>query len=106
MTEKNTTIEDDTKKQISGFLPDAIGQTLKSYYRFAQQDAPDEAKEFSAHHSACKVAIAHIELLIKLARWADLPDVNDEDNNQQMMLAAMMQQAQAEIDAYNKNSEG
>lgn len=99
------TIEDKTKHDIAVFLPDAIAQALKSYYRFSQQSAPEEAKEFSAHHNACKVAIAHIELLIKLARWADLPNPEDEDQNQQVVLAAMMQQATDELDRYNKQHE-
>lgn len=101
MTDK---IEDDTRKRIATFLPDAIAQALTSYHRFSQQDAPEEAKEFSAHHSACKVAIAHIELLIKLARWADLPDAKAENGNQQILLAAMMQEAEEELEAY-KNKE-
>ena len=88
--------------RISTFLPDAIAQALKSYHRFAKQDAPPDAREFSAHHSACKVAIAHIELLIKLARWADLPDEKAGDANQQVMLAAMMQQAESEVQAYRR----
>ena len=100
-----STLEDRTKKNIIKFLPDAIAQALKSYYTFAQQDAPDEAKDFSAHHNACKVAIAHIELLIKLARWADLPDHKIENQNDQVILAAMVQQAQAELEQYNKKSQ-
>ena len=91
MTDK---IEDDTRKRIATFLPDSIAQAL----------TPEEAKEFSAHHSACKVAIAHIELLIKLARWADLPDAKAENGNQQILLAAMMQEAEEELEAY-KNKE-
>ncbi len=98
----NETIENETRMHISGFLPDAIAQALKSYYRFSQQRAPEEAKEFSAHHSACKVAIAHIELLIKLARWADLPNEKSEDQNHQVILAAMVQQAQDELVRYKE----
>ena len=100
---QHSKIEDASRKQISDFLPDAIARALQSYYRFAQQDAPFEAKEFSAHHGACKVAIAHIELLIKLAKWADLPDVQAEDHGHQIVLAAMMQEAQKELQDYKKN---
>ena len=62
-------------------------------------------KKFAEHHSACKVAIAHIELLIKLARWADLPDVAAEDQNGQVILAAMMQQAEDELNRYKAQEE-
>ena len=100
--EKRKTIEQETQQQIAEFLPEAIAQALNSYYRFSQQDAPPEAKEFSAHHSACKVAIAHIELLIKLARWAELPDAKAENASDQLLLASMMQKAQDELSRYKR----
>ncbi len=99
------TIEENTRRRIATFLPDAIARALTSYHRFSRSEggAADEdtsPKDFSAHHSACKVAIAHIELLIKLARWADLPDAKAEDHNNQIILAAMMQEAEEELRAY------
>lgn len=97
-------IENQTRARISAFLPDAIAQALTSYHRFADQNIPEDAKGFSAHHSACKVAIAHIELLIKLARWADLPDVGTGDPNSQIMLAAMMQEAEDELGRYRQKN--
>ena len=101
---ESITIESDTKRRISGFLPDAIAQALGSYYSFAQQDAPPEAKEFSAHHNACKVAIAHIELLIKLARWADVPEAGDQDRQVRAQLAEVLQRAQGEVEDYNERA--
>lgn len=107
-------IEDLTRQQIAAFLPDAISQTLKSYYRFAQQEAPEDktpgknpvtTREFADYHKACKVAISHIELLIKLARWADLPDAKDEDRNRQIIIAAMINEAQKELEDYNRRQE-
>lgn len=98
-------IENDTRKSIATFLPDAIESTLCSYHEFSAGDVPNDAKGFSAHHSACKVAIAHIELLIKLARWADLPDMNTENNNDNEILAQMIVSAQSELDDYNKKEE-
>ena len=104
MTERK--IENQTRERISAFLPDAIAQALTSYHRFADQNIPEDAKGFSAHHSACKVAIAHIELLIKLARWADLPDAQTGDPNSQIMLAVMMQEAEEEIGRYRARNAG
>lgn len=103
------TIEDATRQHLAAFLPDAISQALKSYYRFAQQDPLPEPKEFSDHHKACKVAIAHIELLIKLAKWADLPHKDAGTPNDQVILDGMVEKAQEELSAYhsrwqNKNS--
>ncbi|MCB9996606.1 MAG: hypothetical protein H6869_09240 [Rhodospirillales bacterium] len=98
----NELIEEETRKQIACFLPDAIARALTSYHEFSQQPPSEDAKLFTAHHNACKVAIAHIELLIKLARWADLPDVDAENHNQQIVLAAMVKEAEGELEAYKK----
>lgn len=97
------TIETTTRRQIAAFLPDAILRALTSYYAFSQNGGTEqECKEFAANHTACKAAIAHVELLLKLARWAELPDAGAENHNQQIMLAAMMQEAEDELQAYRE----
>lgn len=96
-------IEEETRRQIARFLPDAIARALTSYHGFSERDISDQPKDFSAHHTACKVAIAHIELLIKLARWADLPDAKADDHNQQIVLAAVMKEAEDELKRHRKN---
>jgi len=102
MTKK---IEEGTRLQIARFLPDAIARALSSYHEFSQREVPKDAKEFSAHHSACKVAIAHIELLIKLARWADLPDAEAVNHNEQILLAAMLQEAENDLRGYRESQD-
>lgn len=95
-------IEVQTRKDIAAFLPHAIQTALESYQSFSEDQATDPesavtAKEFKDHHDACKVAIAHIELLIKLARWADLPDPRVADENQQKLLQTIIENGQAEV---------
>lgn len=100
---QKTTIEEASREQISQFLPDAIRKALTSYHLFMERDyEEDKPKFFEEHHKACKVAIAHIELLIKLARFADLPDAKAADGNNQIMLAAMLQEAQEELESFNE----
>jgi hypothetical protein len=98
-------IEEASRVQIARFLPDAIAAALTSYHRFMEQQIPQEAQEFGKHHTACKVAVAHIELLLKLARWADLPDPRAGDHNNQIVLAAMMQEAEDELRRYQQDNE-
>jgi len=61
-------IEEATRKQVAEFLPPVIKRTFGSYHDFVQQE-PDntQSKLFKEHHAACKVAIAHIALLLSLA---------------------------------------
>jgi hypothetical protein len=100
-----TTIEDRSRVQIAQFLPDAIARALTSYRLFMETEAPagapgeegkSDARRFSEHHGACKAAIAHIELLLKLARWADLPG-GAADAKDNAMLTAMLAEAAAEL---------
>ena len=95
-------IEDVSRQQISIVLPDAIARAITSYHVFADQEIKDTAKDFVTHHTACKVAIAHIELLLKLARWADLPDAMASDNNHQVVIAAMMREAEDKLEEYRE----
>jgi hypothetical protein len=99
MNTKPPTIEGQTRAQIAQTLPHAIERAIASYHQFYDQPTPDEAKEFSAHHSACKAAIAHIELLLKLARWADLPDTHEDQSD----LKVMLEQAQDELNGTQKD---
>ncbi len=94
-------IEEKNREQIAAFLPDAIRRALTSYEAFSGNEVSvQEANAFKDHHNACKVAIAHIELLLKLARWADLPDETAANKNDQVILAAMMETASEELQNY------
>ncbi len=96
-------LEESSRDKIAKFLPDAIKHSLESYHRFVlSEDAPEDAKSFSAHHSACKVAIAHIELLIKLAKWADLLDNQVKQDPNDALLAGLIAEAQNELDHYSE----
>lgn len=94
-------IEASARDRIAQFLPVALSAAMQSYQQFSEGEIADGAKGFTAHHTACKVAIAHIELLIKLARWADLPGAGPDDGAPQSALSAIMSAAQAELDRYH-----
>lgn len=101
MPEKSSEMLDDkSRERIAEFLPDALATALQSYYSFAKTDIPDTAKGFSDHHNACKVAIAHIDLLLKLAKWAHLPDDGVVDDESQRRLVNILENAQAEYNAF------
>jgi hypothetical protein len=58
------------KRQLRLLLPERILHAAERYGDFAGQVPSETAKEFAAHHAACKSALAHIDLLVKLLRWA------------------------------------
>lgn len=59
------------KTRLKKTLPEKISEVIASYETFSEQPVPDDAKGFSAHHSACKSAVVHAETLLKLARWTE-----------------------------------
>lgn len=92
-----TEISRETRKRLAQFLPDALQLVLNSYLEFttapqqpagADNDSADgmggrkTAKEFKEHHDACKVAIAHLELLLDLA--SSLKEDMDETESPEM----------------------
>lgn len=97
MTRKSKRFITQSREDIARFLPDALQKAFESYHQFMEQDVPEDAKGFGAHHTAAKVAIAHIELLMKLASLANLTDADDHPELQNAIA-----QAQEE---YNKITE-
>ena len=65
-------IEEATREQVAVFLPEAIRKTIDSYHAFMEGEIESGGKKFAEHHSAGKVAISHLQLLLKLAQWADV----------------------------------
>ena len=114
MTEKNiASVQARTRTQIAAFLPAAIEKAVESYRAHMergesvyQKTAPDKngnevekaAAAFVALHKDAKVALAHIELLIKLAKWADLPDATLESAAEARKIEELLTAAQAELD--------
>nr|BDD44021.1 hypothetical protein 14 [Alphaproteobacteria bacterium] len=96
-------LEEKTRRDIAAFLPEAIETALESYRVFsmeqATKDEDSSSAEFKRHHDACKVAIAHIKLLIELAKWADLPDPALENEAHHKQMLSLFAKAQGELNA-------
>ena len=96
------TIRQQLLAQIAAVLPNAMQVALVSYQRFTatENEAPD-AKTFKDHHVACKPAIAHVELLLKLADFLEAQEASGtaETLNYEAM-HAMVQKAQAAVDEF------
>ena len=99
-------IEKEARKNLAEILPGAIRKALQSYHRFAAMGPEeDDTRSFSAHHSACKAAIAHLELLLKLARWAKLDTDQDKPSNPQSELMEILRSARAELEEKKQEME-
>ena len=55
-------------RRLRRSLPKWLRRFIDSYDRFTDGEPPEDAKDFSAHHTAGKAALAHLEQLIRLAR--------------------------------------
>lgn len=62
---------DALRHQLRAALPARIRAALDGYERFTTDAPPADSKGFAAWHAAAKAALAHVEVLVRLVRWAD-----------------------------------
>lgn len=63
----------DIRRHLTLSMPDRIRAALAGYHRFTAEEPPADSKGFAAWHAAAKAALAHVEALVKLVRWAEGP---------------------------------
>lgn len=98
MKDKIPEIGAQARAQIAENLPKAIDRALDSYHDFIDAEKTKvKSDEFKSHHAAAKTALAHIELLIKLAAMVDAMNDGDLDH-----IALIIQNAKTEL---NKDDE-
>jgi len=82
----------------------AIRTAIGSYKRFAlmedchKTEEECAVKKFKNHHDACKVAIAHIKLLIELMKSVDVQDRELENAKDELLLAQALVNAREELE--------
>ena len=67
----------------------ALEKALADYLGFSLNTAPTDIKEFNAYHTACKAALLHIALLMKLTQKETSSVVPD--------LSILLEQAKKEL---------
>jgi hypothetical protein len=75
------------RQTLAGTLPGRIHAAVAGYEEFTGTAPPADAKGFAAWHAAAKAALAHVDLLVKLARWAEGSAEADEDAGMERLLA-------------------
>jgi hypothetical protein len=66
---------DTFRHNLSAHLPGFLDKATNGYRLFINAvDPPVDAKDFATHHAACRAALAHIQLLVSLARWVETTD--------------------------------
>ncbi|BAE53084.1 hypothetical protein [Paramagnetospirillum magneticum] len=86
------------RARLSATLPDHVAAALAGYEDFTATSPPADAKGFAAWHAAAKAALAHVDLLVKLARWSVGSAEPDGDDGFETLLAG----ARAALDAIDE----
>ncbi len=97
-------IEGGMRTRIAEFLPCALGEALASYQVFLEREHTEIPKDFKAYHDACKAAISHVELLLKLADKINMLGEDGEENNED--LVNMIENAKAVVGQYKAGERG
>lgn len=56
------------QRDLQDLLPGFIEKAMASYCRFSAAEVPGDAKGFAAYHGACRAALAHLDMLQRIAR--------------------------------------
>lgn len=68
-----------TLPDLSEYLKSGLKQAILSYEVFKKNEVPSDAKGFTAYHNACKAALMHIALLVKLFQGQSAPSDSETD---------------------------
>lgn len=89
------------RARLAAVLPDHVAVALAGYEDFTNASPPADAKGFAAWHAAAKAALAHVDLLVKLARWADGSAETEPADGMERLLAG----ARVALDALDDEEE-
>jgi hypothetical protein len=92
---------DQLRQTLAAALPQRVEQTLAGYEAFTSGPPPADAKGFAAWHAAAKAALAHVDLLVKLARWASSAEEEDDKDG----VDGLLRQARAALDALDEEED-
>ena len=67
------------RQELQETLPGLIEVATHSYQTFVATPPPDDARGFTAYQAACRSALTHLQLLIKLSGWAET-GITDGEN--------------------------
>ncbi len=93
--------ENELSEKIWLFLPSAIRRVIHSYNQFASKSMPDDAKEFSTHHGACKSALQHLEALLKIMKTSPFNE-GDKHKDDILDLSILIKEAQISLEDYKE----
>ena len=85
---------EELKKHLLTILPKKVAEAVLGYELFSKTEAPMDAKGFANYHTACKSAMAHIDTLIKLLKWAEK---GFDDTNQNSLAEKLIADAKSAL---------
>ncbi|MBE6449233.1 MAG: hypothetical protein E7013_00840 [Alphaproteobacteria bacterium] len=65
------------KAKFLKILPKKLQETLQAYHLFTSVKVPEDIKSFAAYHTACKNALSHMVLLMKMIQLSDSNNANN-----------------------------
>jgi hypothetical protein len=97
--------QEDVRLLVRTRLPSLIQDALTSYDNFSAGAPPEDAKSFLAYQTACRAAVAHLEMLLKLAAFADAPGqgwLNDDEDRE---IEQLLETARSAVQSYDPDED-
>lgn len=68
--EKNIKLQD-VRFELAKNMPFLLSKANNEYKEFTSNQTSNDVKSFGAYQTACRTALTHLQLLIKIASWAE-----------------------------------
>lgn len=102
-------IKEATRDKVAELFPDIVNKVLADYRNIINAGAEKFNKDANhkAYYEACKGAVSHLHLLLKLADWTKVPEEKPAlpDGKLQGLLTLLEERNRIECAAYNDEGE-
>ncbi len=95
-----TTLREETRTRMERFFPKAL-ETALAHYRQVSRKVEKSYPDIKKQQEACKISLAHIQLLLKLGNEIIEKSEQDEGVDHNQVLQALIENAQEEITNHN-----
>jgi hypothetical protein len=106
MTDK---IEAATRKQVAELMPTIINKVIGGYQNLinAGVEKFQDTKNHKAYYESCKGAVMHLQVLLKLAEWAEITPEKSGLSQKALddVITTLNSQMQAQTAAYDDEGE-
>jgi len=88
---------DDYRRELTQELPFILSKVTNEYREFITTQNCDDVKSFTAYQNACRGALSHIQILLKIATWVHPDIIKNIESDEEIDLCQLISDARLAI---------